>query len=80
MDGWMDRWMDRWMDGKWKVKSEKWKVRLTNIAGGAARRRHDARILHFRKTKVADHYFAILIRAVVQQILWLKHKAFVRSY
>lgn len=44
---------------------------LTHVAGSAASGRHYARVLHFRQAKVAYHYFAVLVRAVVQQILRL---------
>jgi len=43
-----------------------------NVAGSAARRRHNAALLHFGKTKVADHDLGIFVLRLIKKILRLQ--------
>lgn len=47
------------------------KATLTDITRSSARSGHDTGILHFGQTEITDHYFAVFIRTVIQQILRL---------
>lgn len=51
-----------------------------HVAGCAARSGHDAGVLHFRQTKVADHDLAVLVGAVVEQVFRLRQKGEVREF
>lgn len=47
---------------------------LTDISRSPTGRGHDAMLFHLREAEITDHDLGVFIRAVVEQILWLKRE------
>ena len=47
---------------------------LTDVTRCAARSGHNTRVLHLRQAEITNHYLAVLIGTIVEQIFRLKIK------